>query len=92
MINLTIVIPKLLITLDLWFGILDLNKAKHVKKKQANNYCSMAPNEIVGLVHVKMTKKHIEPFLIDESSISVELSHFSSFLGLNSTIKLGLWE
>ena len=39
-----------------------------------------------------MTKKHIEPFLIDESSISVELSHFSSFLCLHSTIKLGLCE
>ena len=57
------IILKLLLMLDVWFGVLDINK-------QIINLCSMASNKVVEMLYAKRRKKkkkkEIESFLIDQ--------------------------
>ena len=70
LIILMIMILKLLFMLDLWLGVKNINKVKHLKRAKARtNGCSMTLNKMVGLVCARRQKKRkieIEPFLIDE--------------------------
>ena len=58
MMTLVIVVPKLLITIVFWLGMLDIKNTKHVKKDRRRIIaCSMAPNKSLGLVDVARLKK-----------------------------------
>ena len=58
MMILMVMILKLLLVLDLWLGVTDINNARHVKKyKQKISACSIASNTTVGMVYPRRQKK-----------------------------------